>query len=303
MKKQEESPPIDELFARKLGHASLSPSPDGFERLQARMNKAQPEQRVVIWRNPALQRYMAIAASLALVCLFGWLYLQSSSTLTKVGEQVANSVGKPPRPEVDKVGSPANKNTMNKKPDGQPAPAETENHLATVGKPVEVIRKEKNSSTNPPSLQSENSNKELLTSKNEQSVLTQIPQYNNKTKLTDTTLPDVKIINSVDTNTERVAENTVKPAAPIERVLTVTIEEPASLLAARQATKRESGTVALTGEEPQKEAKGNLWQQVRRIKQGEVFARHDNPGNEDQGLLGRAYSGLKQSFEKDKSEK
>ena len=62
MKKHTEKPSIDELFARKLGNMSLPPSSDGFERLQARMGQHKPEVRVVFWRNPDLQRSMAVLA-------------------------------------------------------------------------------------------------------------------------------------------------------------------------------------------------------------------------------------------------
>ncbi|WP_020605743.1 hypothetical protein [Spirosoma spitsbergense] len=303
MKKQEENQPIDELFARKLGNASLSPSPDGFERLQARMSKVKPEARVVIWPNITIQRYMAIAACLLLVCLFGWLYLQSNSESLEKGEQVATSVSKPQKPVTDQNGNSVNKSIMEEKSDGQQVQVELENHLATANKPVELPQKSKSSANTYVQL-GQRRNKATSASENEQSVLVQIPQREDKAELTDMRLSDLKTTNSVDTNTDRLAENTVKPASPVERVLTVTIEEPASLVAAQQIAKKERIAVVTNEEKPEKEAKsGNLWQQVRRIKQGEVFARHDNPSNEDQGLLGRAYSGLKQSFEKDKSEK
>ncbi len=302
MKKQEESQPIDELFARKLGNASLSPSPDGFERLQARMSETQPEVRVVVWRNPAIQRYMAVAACLLLGCLFGWLYLQSDSVPTIKGEQVAGSVNKPQKHKLEQTVDKVEETVSGEKANEKSLQVGGENHLAAVNKPIEITKKNK-PSKNVVGRLSENGNSTMPASENEQPVLAQIPLHENKTKTADTTLPVVKTINPVNVSTERVVENTVKRAAPVERVLTVTIEEPTSLVAARQVAKKESSTIAASAETPEKEPKGNLWQQVRRIKQGEVFARRDNPGNEDQGLLGRAYSGLKQSFEKDKSEK
>lgn len=300
MKKQEENQPIDDLFARKLGNASLSPSPDGFERLQARMSKAQPEARVVIWRNPAMQRYMAIAACLLLVCLFGWLYQRSDSEFVTRGESVANSVNKPQKPVTDQVENPVNESTMDKKLSGPPI--QVENHLATLNKPVKVVQKNKMSANSPGPL-GKSDNRDISVSENDSPVLAKISPREDKTETANTTLPEVKINNSVGTNTERLTENTVKSAVPVERVLTVTIEEPASLVAARQIAKKEANAIAVLDEKPEKEAKGNLWQQVRRIKQGEVFARRDNPNNDDKGLLERAYSGLKQSFEKDKFEK
>jgi hypothetical protein len=299
MKKQEENQPIDELFARKLGNASLSPSPDGFERLQARISKTQSEPRVVIWRSPAMQRYIAVAACLLFVCLFGWLYLQADSESLRREGEVATSVRKPQKSTIDQRQNPVNKSTLEGKPDGQSIPVEVENHLATVNKPVNGTQKR-----NTYVQLGQRRSKGASVSENEQPVLTQTQQPGDKDKPTETTLSDVKTTNSADTNTERLAANTVKPAAPVERVLTVTIDEPASLVDARQTAKKEHTVIAATDEKPEKEARsGNLWQQVRRIRQGEVFARHDNLSNEDQGLLGRAYGGLKQSFEKGKSEK
>ena len=300
MKKQEENQPIDDLFARKLGNASLSPSTDAFERLQARMSKVQSVERVVIWRNPTVQRYMAIAACLLLVCLFGWLYLRTDSTSAIRGEQVASNVKKPQKPVMGQSEKTMNKSTVEEKPDGQPVPAELENHLATVNKPVEVPQQAYNTNIQ----LGQNRSKVTAAYEKESPVLTQTPPREDKATSADIPLPHLNAPNSVDTNTERLAEHTVKLVAPVERVLTVTIEEPESLVAAQQMARKERITVVANEEKPEKETKsGSLWQQVRRIKQGELFARHDNPGNEDQSLLGRAYSGLKQSFEKDKPEK
>ena len=302
MKKQEENQPIDDLFARKLGNASLSPNPDGFERLQARMSKVQPETRVVIWHNTTIQRYMAIAACLLLVCLLGWLYLQPNSESLKRGEQVATSVGKPRKLVIDQSKNSVGKSSMDTGLDRQPVQVEIEKHLATVNKPV-VLPQQNNRSAIARSQSDKSSSKALVSSENEQPVLTQVPPREDKTETGNTMPPELKKTNSANTNPERVAESTIKPATPVERVLTVTIEEPASLVAAQQIAKKEANSGIARNEEPEKEARGTLWQQVRRVKQGEVFARHDNPNNDDRGLLGRAYNGLKQSFEKDKSEK
>lgn len=303
MKKQEESQPIDDLFARKLGNASLSPSPDGFERLQARMSQAQPEAQVVIWRNPTVQRYVAIAACLLLVCLFGWLYLRSDYELIKKGEQVANSVEKPQKNDKEQTVDMVDGIVSDKKHDGKSIQVEVKNHLAVVNKPVEITHNN-DSLTGTTGQFKISSDKSIPASENEQPVLAQLPQRGNKANMADTTRPEnVNNTKTISANAERVAENTVKPVAPVERVLTVTIEEPTSLVVARQIAGKQPTTVNVTDENPEKETKGNLWQQVKRIKQGEVFARRDNPNNEDKGLLGRAYSGLKQSFEKDKSEK
>jgi len=107
MKKHTEKPLIDELFARKLGNTSLTPSSDGFARLQARMGQHKPESRMMFWRNPAMQRYMAAAACLLLVCLFGWLYWPSTGATKQGQSQLATNqpvkltVKKPVQKEVN----------------------------------------------------------------------------------------------------------------------------------------------------------------------------------------------------------
>src|SRR5438874_663574 len=89
MKKPTEKQSIDELFSRKLGNMSLPPSADSFERLQARMGQNKQQGRITVWRNPTMQRYMAAAACLLFVCLFGWLYRPSIATKGQV--QVATN--------------------------------------------------------------------------------------------------------------------------------------------------------------------------------------------------------------------
>ena len=301
MKKQEENQPIDDLFARKLGNASLSPSLDAFERLQARMNKTEP--RVILWRNPTIQRYMAIAACLLLVCLFGWLYLQADSEPIKKGEQVANSFIKPQKSSANQPDSLSEENLPDKKTDTQQVQVGGENNLATLEEPAKVIQKKRSSVAVSAGQSYERNSIISAKTEKEQPVLAQIPRQVSERSIADTTLPVQKTTNLVNTNNERVAGSNVKTAAHTERVLTVTIEEPSAMVAARQVARTGATSVVVLDEKPEKEAKGNLWQQVKRIKEGDVFARRDNPNNDDKGLLGRAYSGLKQSFEKDKSEK
>ncbi len=302
MKEQEDNQPIDAFFARKLGDASLSPGPDGYERLQARISKADPGARVVIRRNTTIQRYMAIAACLLVVCLFGWFYLQSNSASLKQGEQVAASAVKSPNTVTEQSETQTNKNPTVKKSDSSRTGVGSENHLATVNRPAE-------SEQHPyPSVDTygqlgQNKNKVIDAAGSEKNILTQSPVREDVAKPTLTTLPELKPTNSVAIDTEQPAGEIVKTNAPVERVLTVTIKEPASLVAAQPITGKERVSVNTNEDNSEKEAKGTLWQQVRRIKEGNVFVRHDDLNNDDKGLLGRAYSGLKQSFEKDKSEK
>ena len=94
----------------------------------------------------------------------------------------------------------------------------------------------------------------------------------------------------------------------MSRVLVVTIAEPEALVAARQAVKASNeekpAIAAIEKQEKDTKATG-LWQQVKRFKEGELFARrdNDNSSSEDRGLLGRAYSGIKHSLDKDKPSK
>ena len=175
--------------------------------------------------------------------------------------------------------------------------------MATLEEPSKVIQKKRSSVAVSAGQSYERNNIISAKTEKEQPVLAQIPRQVSKRSIADTTLPVQKTTNLVNTNNERVAGSNVKTAAPTERVLTVTIEEPSAMVAARQVARTGATSVVVLDEKPEKEVKGNLWQQVKRIKEGDVFARRDNPNNDDKGLLGRAYSGLKQSFEKDKSEK
>lgn len=302
MKKHTEKQPIDDLFARKLGNMSLPPSPNGFERLQARMGQGKPEAGVVFWRNPAMQRYMAAAACLLLVSLFGWLYWPTSVQKPN-GSLVATNQKVLPN-------SRAITQKQVKQQAQTPAPdAATPDFLSQETPANQVAQVEKTSIKNDDNRhvveQSSKTNKaalKILPSTSNEPVLTQIKPVEGKN------IPEVMSPDVVTPSNPVVADNQTisKPAPPAERGLVVTIAEPELLVAARQAAKasvEDKAVVAVNGK-PERDAKeGGLWQQVKRIKQGEVFARRDNPDNDERGLLGRAYSGLKQSFEKDKPAK
>lgn len=305
MKKPIEKLPIDELFARKLGNMSLPPKADGFERLQARMGQGKPEAKIVFWQNPSVQRYMAAAACLLLVCLFGWLYWPAGKgTVSDDTQMAVNKSVVPERMPIqnqkEKVQPVENEGPDVKAPDLLEQKAAVE-QLAKADKPS--VNK---SDTGRPLKQSQKtakpSLKDVAPVANEP-VLAQIKSVERKPE--PTTSPMTNPTNVA--TSEQLAENKIvsKPAPAAERVLVVTIAEPEALVAARQAAVasiEEKSTVAVA-DKSAKEAKGNsLWQQVKRIKQGEVLARGDNSDNES-SLLGRAYSGLKHSLEKDKSAK
>ena len=306
MKKHTEKQPLDDLFARKLENMSLPPSPDGFARLQARMGQGQAEPRVVFWRNPDVQRYMAIAACLLLVCLFGWRYV-SNDTLTLVQpgtvavNKPATSPTRQPSRELPKT-NPADDVAGTQSGTGQKTPAQIEaepdnspiaersgqavgkdkpanTHIARLDRPV---RKTNGASQDVPNV-----------------VPAKMPEQIAKTDVKKSVAePAVEKPEPASA----VAVTTPKSAPVAERVLVVTIAEPEALVAARQIAKaqEENKAVVAVADKSEKEAKpATLWQQMKRLKQGEVFARKD-AGEDERGLIGRAYSGLKQTLDKDK---
>lgn len=305
MKKHTEKQPIDDLFARKLGNMSLPPSAGGFERLQARMGQNRPEARAVFWRNPAIQRYMAAAACLLLVGLFGWLYWPSGVETRPGGPQVATKQPVPVRPK-NAAGQQSNLSTAQPSPEAAdpnvPSQKMGTERLAKVERTSENKKHSNPSTTQPVKadvLQPE-------ASVRNEPILTQTKPVEGKGNPDGITSNDVIVASRL--TPEQVADRntTVKPELPTERVLVVTIDEPASLVEGKQAAKTavEEKSGATVNGKPETDTKaGGLWQQVKRIKHGEVFAQRDNADNDDRGLLDRAYNGLKHSFDKNKSTK
>jgi hypothetical protein len=305
MKKHTGEQPIDDLFARKLGNMSLPPSPNGFERLKARMDQNEQETRIVFWRNPTIQRYMTAAACLLLISLFGWLYWPSPTKLpdgTQVAENKSKTTSKADqvkeqlKPHGGKLNTPTPQQSFS-----QPETATSE--LAQVTKKTIEVKPEYLAKKQSPDFNKTTS--QGLPATNEP-VLAQSKSKEERNSL-DPVNSD-RAASNIAVATEQMTEvkNQVKPDVASEHVLEVTIAEPATLVAARQAAKAASDEKSAVdaNDKPEKESKsGGLWQQVKRFKQGEVLARRDNAGDEDRGLLGRAYSGLKQSLEKDKPAK
>ncbi|QHV98455.1 hypothetical protein [Spirosoma endbachense] len=310
MKKHTEKPPIDDLFARKLGNMSLSPGSDGFARLQARMGQQKPEAKVVFWRNPAVYGYTAAAACLVLVCLFGWLYWPSGNVMKVGGAEVATN--KPVKERKHRQTMPVktghSEKTVHDATVEEPSvidkvsrPADTEQLVATHSVRGNSTGKDQSSRK----VKSDKVNAEIAKTGTDESVLAQIKPVDNKAKEENAAISTVA--SAQPTLTDQPVIAAVKPVPTSERGLVVTIAEPEALVAAREAAKsaveEKAKAVVATNDKPEKENKaGHLWQQVKRFKQGEVFARGDNGDNES-GLLGRAYSGLKHSIEKDKSAK
>lgn len=286
---------------------SLPPSSDGFERLQARMGKQKQEAKIVIWKNPVVHRYMAAAACLLIVCLFSWLYWPSGKStdngnVAAIGNNEKQVASNKPKPGAGNKPVETTK-TDTAAPEMSPGASrsilETENEqLATMSNnEVKAIE-------NPLKKQSK---KQPNVENNSSLPTTDLPALAQNKPLEDPTKPERASLDPVKPMTASQEQPTVtanKETPHSERVLVVTIAEPEALVAARQAAKTsvEEKSAKTVADNQEKESKPNLWQQVKRLKQGEVLARGDDSEN-DRGLLGRAYNGLKHSFDKEKSTK
>ncbi|GAB3687880.1 hypothetical protein GCM10027592_02020 [Spirosoma flavus] len=296
MKKHTEKQPIDDLFARKLGDMSLRPSADGFERLQARMGQRTTEPRLVFWRNPEMQRYVAAAACLVLVCTVGWRYWPSDTKSVTSGNNVA----------VNKLQKEQSENPATKAIETQPTQVPSTNDAmstqqATLAEETQLAAATQNKRSSP----SIGGQKIVVMPERNEPVLAQVEPTQSQPKATEAR-PNVAPINAVNSSQIAAIETPAKSTPASERVLVVTIAEPEALVAARQEIKEVNTEKSITDtdQNPEKSAKtGGLWNQVKRFKEGEIFARRDNQPSEDRGLLSRAYTGLKHSLEKDKSTK
>ena len=285
MEKQNEKQPVDDLFARRLKTMSLPPGPDAFERLQARMGKADSRKRIVFWSRSTSYQYMAIAACLLLTCLFDWLYL-SALTPTSTEEVVAvnketalaETSLEPKRRALDSVKlklAVVASDKPGKRTDSRQV--NDSRLIAKVGRSVN----EKTLSRSAPNA--------VPPTQTDQFAKTELDAYS------------VETVTGSDEKTVATVNNPVPTA---ERVLVVTIAEPEVLSAAHRTTAMTTDqkiATASTIDKPGEEGKTvSFWQHMKRLKQGEIFARKDI-ANDERGLLGRAYSGLKQSLDKDKS--
>lgn len=308
MKKHTEKPPIDDLFARKLGSASLRPSPDGFERLQARMKPNQPEARIIFWQNPVAQRYVAVAACLLVVAGFGWLYWSSDNHSVSERTQVASSrtavgprsAGPHPSPKPE-MKSESRTEMIAQAPNRVSSEPTLVNASAVAERKREVLTRRNRSASDVKTerLTLSVTLPDKRVAKIDKQPVKATPSSNGVTPSANeptTNLPD----RLVPANAAVANAPTRNPS--VERILVVTIAEPEALVAARQ-TATVDQPVLIATDKPQKETKvNNLWQQVKRVKQGELFARRTD-SDEENGLLSRAYNGLRHSFDKEKSAK
>ena len=265
MKKRTVKPPVDDLFARKLENMSLPPNPDGFARLQARMGRTEPSVQYVFWRNPTNQRYMAVAACLLMVCLFGGLYLLTEAP---VSEQRAtapiNKLRPSPIPKQVEWKSTANQEQVaairpspKRKMNARISPQPTGRRSGNFDKPVvsKVVTDNRRLAAINPAAHG----KQLMS----QNTPTMIPDG-------PATKPIINTPPAGPTPGPQLSATTIKPAPTAERVLVVTIAEPEGLVAAHQAVKQstESKGIAAVADKPDKESKATtLWQQVKRVKQ------------------------------------
>ncbi len=286
--------PVDDLFAHKLGNVVLPTNADGFARLQARMGQTQAEKKpgFVIWRNPNVQRFMAIAACLLLVCLFGWYYLSNDTSERLQGPQMA-ATKSGNRPTIDVPVTPQG-NVLNAPTTERPGGSNPTTDNRPTGQVARVAPKTKrqNQIGNTQDRQNPNAIPPSPRTELAQNKLTEQPKAEQPApkKMVDQA--------PLSASPDQVAAAT---PVPTQRVLVVTIAEPERLIAARQAVKMEEMETALAAaSKPEKADKPGFWEQVRRVKEGEVFARPDGPADE-RGLLNRAFNGLKNSIEKDKT--
>ena len=291
MKENTEKHPIDNLFARKLSNTSLTPSPDGYERLRKRMNQDQPESRIVFWRDPAVQPYMA-AASVLIVCLFGWLYWQyDAPTVSEKSPSLARHT-QPERPQESVKGQPGQTTPsgLNRQPTSEQV-ATTENTSEETRLKVHPANKHK---SDPQTLVASTADKPVLAQAEKNQVDLESIQLPTSPQA-DYSAAQPMAVNTVPVN----------PNPTAERVLIVTIEEPTALIAARQTAQKlaEEKTNLANDDQANKDTKGGVWQQVRRFKEGELLARHNDNNTDERGLLDRAYNSLKHSFDKNKPAK
>lgn len=281
--------PVDQLFAQKLTNMSLPPAPGSFERLQSRLELRPARPAVNVWRNVSVQRYAAVAACLLLVALVGGLYRNGLPE-----HQPAVAVHLPP--SIVRTHSPASSRKSATIPSDPSASAQRTNWVI----PSQATAVSKASGIN-------NQNQPLTNLANGQTGT-----YQENTEEGASTKPSAAgsqqvVATVVPSSDPGVANTPANIELPGERVLIVTIAEPDALVAARQAAQQAenqravASTTALPANET-KTAAPTVWQQVKRLKQGQTMARRTN-ADDDRNLLSRAYSGLRQTLEKDKPTK
>lgn len=238
---------------------------------------------------------MLAAACLLVLCVFGWLFYPKDALVSLTEQQKEQTqsthlsgAGQKHRPKINAE-------------EAQPIPQSTLNQVAKAKKPATINQKQERPLELP--AQKELVSKRQPASINEQPAVAQ----NRPVDKTDVPQVEIKPEAEVALVLDKSVGNTLSKQPKLERVLVVTIAEPEALLVARLAGKPSVDAktdVVVNTNGPEEETKPtSLWQQVKRIKQGNVFAHNNKPADDDQSLLSRAYTGLKHSFDKDKSQK
>ncbi len=295
MKKHTEKQPIDDLFARKLGDMSITPSAKSWDELQNRMGKG-PTARIV----PVWYRYAAAAACVVLVGGIGWKFYQSAEP------------GKPATATIARVETkPAERNI---KQQGE-LKVDQERVLGGSAQSTEPVTAGKDNPVIP------DTDPGML-AKTEKLPVRVNPVSPRPADVTVSAPVEDRTVAQISAPAEKmpvVTNEDIKPLAagtgkaafkedPVERKLVVVINTPAEVTAkaGELAGISPQGTVTQTqgGEDEGISKAGKLFKKLKRIKNGEALAYKDDVADEEEsGLISRLYGNVRQSLETKKVSK
>ena len=298
MKNHTEKPPIDKLFARKLGNMSLQPGADAWETLQARIGTV-PVRRIV----PVWYRYAAVAACLLVVGTVGWLYMPIDSENLTARNKI-DSVSK--RSEFAKSEKPQVTKTIPLTQDEQPQiPSKGSEQIAGLTQTMES-----------PTVGQQKVNERVVITDSGQTGVAKLNTEPVKEAqlakvVTPSELSIVKATQPSTLTTVSPVDNQASDNKTNERTLVVTIAIPKVETNNQLANqKNESLISALTAEKGGKEEKANkaarFLRKLKQLKEGdESFAYNDSRNDEDEegGLISRLYGNVKHSIDSKKTEK
>lgn len=306
MKKNREGPPIDDLFARKLGNLSLPPKPDGFARLQVRMGQKEENRQVVFWRNPVVVRYMVAVACLLLVGIFGWLTWPVSEEVD--GPEVAtttNSTQEQRRAEVPltKGGLPTSRiepSVVIRSRPNKENPVILNQQVAEkdrVAQRLKLVNVGKSKNGLPAGVTE--LDREAIIKSAPEPVIAQVKPDGDKSSSKPVT--NLAVQPTVLLPPDQLALQPDKATRTNQRVLVMTIPEPDALVEARQAAQdTDEKIVVMQAKATKHTGMRKIVAQLQRVRGSETVAARDD---DERGLLGRAYKGIKRSLEKDKSQR
>jgi membrane-associated HD superfamily phosphohydrolase len=279
--------PVDELFARKLAGLSMPPDERGFARLQTRMTKQKQPEKVVFWRTPTFQRSVAAAACILLVATLGW-YTQSTNQDKLATVNTQNTVARHSPPvslgeqRKEETSEAVAQQTV---PDAELVKPRSEPQQE-VGVPV--ITQERH--VEAIAMTKPKINKTQAGLAKEKSVLaSEVIEPKSKEQVASVASTPVK-------------DNiTPMPMASAPRTLVVTIAEPDVLVAAKQTAQEADQKVVAVNNNTNETGAGKLWRKIQKIRTGEAAVANAAVADDDEkGLLDRAYSEIKHSFQKNK---